>query len=118
MIAYTPFFHVCTINGHNFIGWRDLGLIHTAAFIGMSTLTAGSFIYYRFGDNATADFSPERSLIIPALVGKQPSTRPTTVALYCDLGRGSLDDTYTWDKYGRPSINTTMAVGFVLFWCG
>eukprot|EP01035_Chromulina_nebulosa_P022753 gene22753-29460_t len=95
----------------NSTGWRDMGLIHTAAFIGMSTLTAGSFIYYRFGDNATADFSPERSLIIPALAGKQPSTRPTTVALYCDLGRGSLDDTYTWDKYGRPSINTTMAVG-------
>ena len=33
------------------------------------------------------------------------------LALYCDLGRGSLDDTYTWNYYGRPSINTTMAVG-------
>ncbi len=93
------------------VGWRDMGMIYTAAFVGMSTLPAGSFIYYRFGDNATDNFSPQRSLIIPALADKQPSTRPTTLALYCDLGRGSLDDTYTWNYYGRPSINTTMAVG-------
>jgi hypothetical protein len=33
------------------------------------------------------------------------------VVLYDDLGRGGLDMAYTWNEYGRPSINTTMAVG-------
>lgn len=27
------------------------------------------------------------------------------------MGRGSTDDTYTWNEYGRPAIETMYAVG-------
>ena len=36
----------------------------------------------------------------------QPPDRPTTVILFDDLGRGSLDQSYTWNEYGRPSVLT------------
>lgn len=91
------------------IGWRDLGLIHRASFIGMAAL-ANTVVYYSFGDAATDDWSAEHLLHLPPLPGTQPPSRPTTVILFDDLGRGSLDDTYTWREYGRPAINTTMRV--------
>jgi hypothetical protein len=31
--------------------------------------------------------------------------------LFCDLGRGSSDDTFTWDEYGRPALNTSNSIG-------
>ena len=91
------------------IGWRDLGLIHRASLIGMATL-ANQIVYYSFGDAVTDDWSAEHLLHLPPLPGTQPPTRPTTVILFDDLGRGSNDDTYTWREYGRPAINTTMRV--------
>lgn len=89
------------------IGWRDLGLIHNAYFNGMIKL-AEQKIYYIFGDQSTNDFSSEFILNVPPLDNTQ---RPTTVILYDDLGRGTLDDTYTWNEYGRPAIKTAMSVG-------
>ena len=50
---------------------------------------------------------------MPPLPGTQPPARPTTVVLYDDMGRGSTDMSYTWNavsEYGRPAINTTIAV--------
>lgn len=94
----------------NSFGWRDLGEIHTASFVGAMAL-ANSVVYYIFGDLASDNWSKEYALHLPPLPGTQPPTRPTTVILYDDLGRGSLDMSYTWNEYGRPSILTTMAVG-------
>ena len=38
---------------------------------------------------------------IPPVAGASPPDRPTTVVLFDDLGRGSLDMSYTWNEYGR-----------------
>jgi len=101
---------ICGAPGNSY-GWRDLGLLHSARIEGMSSLPVSARIYYVFGDAADGLFSPETVFLSPPPAGSQPATRPTTLALYCDLGRGSLDMTYTWNEYGRPSINTTMALG-------
>ena len=37
--------------------------------------------------------------------------RPTKVILYDDMGRGTNDDSFTWNEYGRPSFSTAAAVG-------
>jgi len=92
------------------IGYRDLGLVHTAELVGMKAL-ANQQVFYSFGDKATDDFSSEFVLHVPPLAGTQPPSRPTTVVLFDDLGRGATDQSYTWNEYGRPSINTSMAVG-------
>jgi hypothetical protein len=96
------------------IGWRDQGAIHTAAFSGMSALPAGSTMYYRFGDETIPNgLSREYLFNVPPQPGVVMN-RPTTAILYCDLGRGSTDDTETWYAYGRPSINTTMSAGALI----
>ena len=95
----------------NGVGWRDLGLIHTAPFAGMKAL-ANQKVYYIFGDAATNDFSREYVLNVPPLPGQQPPNRGTRVILYDDLGRGSDDMSYTWYEYGRPSYDTLKAVGY------
>lgn len=94
----------------NSTGWRDLGLLHTASLQGMVELSSKT-IYYRFGDKNTNDWSREYTFLVPPKAGSQPPTRPTRVILFDDLGRGSTDDTYTWNEYGRPSIELTMALG-------
>ena len=95
-------------------GWRDQGSIHTAVMTGMKALQPGSFIYYQFGDKNTSDFSGMNNFTVPPQPGQQPPDRPTTAILYCDLGRGSLDDSETWNDYGRPAINTTMSAGALI----
>ena len=90
-------------------GWRDLGEIHTASFVGAAAL-ANNMVYYMVGDQVTDTWSKEYNLFLPPLPGTQPPSRPTTVILFDDLGRGSTDQSYTWNEYGRPSIFTTMAV--------
>lgn len=90
----------------------------------------GKFIYYKMGDEATDDYSEEHLFAVPPLAGTL-SERGTKAILFDDLGnvlyvlspaaaaevvtlwrtgRGSVDMTYTWNEYGRPSIYTTMAV--------
>lgn len=94
----------------NTTGWRDMGLIHTAQLVGTKAL-ANQRVYYIFGDQATLDYSSEYIFFVPPLAGTQPSATGTRVILYDDLGRGSTDDTYTWNEYGRPAVYTIMAVG-------
>lgn len=94
----------------NTTGWREQGLIHTAALTGMAAL-ANTRIYYTFGDVFTDDFSDEYVFQVPPLAGTNPPSRPTTAILYCDMGRGSTDDTYTWNEYGRPAVAVMEAVG-------
>jgi hypothetical protein len=91
------------------IGWRDLGEIHTASLVGAAAL-ANTIVYYMFGDTTSDSWSKEYKLHLPPLPGTQPPTRPTTVVLFDDLGRGSTDQSFTWNEYGRPSVYTTMAV--------
>ena len=81
-------------------GWRDMGLIHSAYLEGMKNL-ANEKLYYIFGDEITNDYSEEFTFFPPQLPGEQPPNRPTKLILYDDLGRGSTDDTYTWNYYGR-----------------
>lgn len=101
----------------NSTGWREQGLIHTAPLQGMAAL-ATRRIYYIFGDAATSDFAGEHVLLVPPQPGvnvnpqqQQQLQRPTTVVLFCDLGRGSSDDTFTWNEYGRPALNTSNSIG-------
>ena len=96
----------------NSTGWRDLGAIHTATFSDIRLLdTSYDYAYYIFGDENTQDWSNEYRLRIPQRPGGvQNNDSPTTVILYDDLGRGSLDQSYTWNEYGRPAIYTSMAV--------
>ena len=94
-------------------GWRDIGLVHKANFTGMKGL-ANQDIYYRFGDSQYGVYSVEYIFHVPPRPGQQPPSRPTTVVLFDDLGRGSTDDTYTWNEYGRPAINTSMSVGALI----
>ncbi len=58
---------------------------------------ASTKIYYVFGDESTADFSDEFVFYSPPLPGFQPPSRPTTVVLFDDLGRGTNDDSFTWN---------------------
>jgi acid phosphatase type 7 len=67
------------------------------------------YIYYKYGDAATGDWSSEFKLRVPPLAGKQPPDRPTQVLLFDDMGRGSLDMSYTWNEWGRPAVYTAMA---------
>jgi hypothetical protein len=50
-------------------------------------------------------------LYVPLLPGEVVPERGTRVLLFDDMGRGSTDDTYTWNEYGRPSIYTAMSIG-------
>ena len=95
-------------------GWREMGTIYRADLVDMVTVSVSSSpkVYYRFGDSATDNWSEEHVFNVPPLAGHQPkSGRGTRLVMYDDLGRGSTDDSYTWHEYGRPSIDTTMAVG-------
>jgi hypothetical protein len=88
-------------------GWRNLGMIHTASFVGLQDLQlSGRNISYIFGDAATNDFSGEFTLFVPPLAGTQPRNRPTTVALYGDMGVGSSDNSY--DTTGKHTLVTVM----------
>ena len=87
----------------NATGWRDLGQINTAIFTidpGQYTnntpTAAPLYVYYMFGDVASNDWSQEFRFRVPPPPGTHPHGRPTTVILYDDLGRGSLDQSYTW----------------------
>jgi acid phosphatase type 7 len=70
-----------------------------------------NYVYYKFGDNSTDKWSGEFTFRIPPAAGTQPNDRPTRIVLYDDMGRGSLDQSYTWNEYGRPSMYTAMSVG-------
>lgn len=82
-------------------------LIHIANVSGLAAL-ADSFIYYKIGDEATGQWSPEWRLRVPPLPGALPSARPQRLAIFGDFGRGSNDDSATWNEYGRPAINTSL----------
>ena len=72
---------------------------------------AGSKIYYTFGDATTSTWSKEYIFLVPPLPGVQPPDRPTRVVVFADMGRGSTDDSFTWNEYGRPSIDLAMQLG-------
>lgn len=97
----------------NTTGWFDMGLVHKAYFNGLTALPSQK-VYYVFGDEASDLYSEEHTLYVPPLPGTQPPNRGTQVVLFCDLGRGSADDTYTWYEYGRPSYVTMQAVGHMI----
>ena len=54
------------------------------------TALANTKIYYRFGDDATNDYSEEVVFFVPPLAGTQPPSRPTTAILFDDLGEKIL----------------------------
>lgn len=99
----------------NSTGFRDLGVIYTAEFVGIETYgLSNQDIYYVFGDAATTDYSSEITFHVPPLAGTQPADRGTQVVLLADLGIGSTDssaDTVVWVEECPPAINTTMSIG-------
>lgn len=91
----------------NTTGWFDLGLIHEALLTGMLDAPSRN-LYYVFGDAETNNWSEERVFHLPPPNGR--SSEPTRVILYDDLGRGSDDQAYTWNEYGRPAYSTIKSV--------
>lgn len=99
-------------------GWRDLGLIHTAHFTGLVDMhLSNTNVSYVFGDAATDDFSDEFQLFIPPLAGTQPPNRPTTVALFADLGVGSSDNSYDTTGEKLLCFMSPIPVSQCLFCC-
>ena len=41
---------------------------------------------------------------------KKDSSRPVAVAMFADMGRGTDDDSVTWNEYGSPAFNTSVAL--------
>ncbi len=91
-------------------GWRDLGEIYTASLDGLLSY-AGTTLYYVCGDESVGQYSKEYSFRVPPAPGTQPPDRPTTIALFQDLGYGSLDSAATWGEYNKAPIYTVMALG-------
>ena len=91
-------------------GWRDLGEIHTASMEGLLSYS-GMTLYYVCGDVFTGLYSKEYSFRVPPAPGTQPPGRPTTIALFQDLGYSSLDTAATWGEYSKAPIYTVMALG-------
>jgi hypothetical protein len=98
----------------NSTGFFDLGTINTASIVGIEDYNLyNTDIFYRFGDRELNLTSQEFKFHVPPKAGTQPPTRPTTVALFADLGVGVTDSsigTEVWYEACAPAINTTMSV--------
>ena len=91
----------------NTVGWRDMGALHTAV---ISPPADAAAVYYSFGGSGLwseeASFHP-----LPAPGGRTSrSGALTRIAIVCDLGRGTSDETHTWGEYGTAAVNTSAAL--------
>lgn len=60
-------------------------------------------IIFRVGD-AESGWTKNFSLNIPPPIGSNTKSR---LALFGDLGRGTPDDSKTWNEYGTPATHTS-----------
>ena len=62
-------------------------------------------IAYRVGDEYSG-WSKNFTLQIPPPIGS--SKHETSLALFGDMGRGTVDDSFTWREFTAPSIQTCL----------
>lgn len=86
------------------IGWFDLGTTFSATLTGLSAY-AGRMISYTFGDAARGVYGGVASLLVPQAPGD--ASQPTRIIAYQDMGRGTTDDSFTFNEFTSPAINTT-----------
>lgn len=86
------------------IGWFDLGTTFSATLSGLSAY-AGRMVSYTFGDASTGVYGGVASLLVPQAEGD--ARQPTRIIAYQDMGRGTTDDSFTFNEFTSPAINTT-----------
>lgn len=87
--------------------YRDIGMINEAAIESINPRTVRT-IKYRVGDSVSG-WTETFTLHVPPSVG-DPTAR-TAVALFGDMGRGTVDDSLTWHEYGTPAVQTCLQLG-------
>ena len=110
----------------NASGYRDPGRIHRAALTGIDRATT-RFVVYELIDSRGGLYPPAGEPRLRARVpppagahledgiwkekeNKKDSSRPVSVAMFADMGRGTDDDSVTWNEYGSPAFNTSNAL--------
>lgn len=86
----------------NSFGFRDPGQTNVAV---VRDLPPQSTVYYCF-DTVTSSLNPY-SFTTPPLPASDES-RPTVLAAFGDLGRGTRDQSDLWHEYGSPAVNTSI----------
>ena len=85
----------------------DIGMINEAAIESINP-RAVRRIKYRVGDSVSG-WTETFTLQVPPSIG-DPTAR-TVVALFGDMGRGTVDDSMTWHEYGTPAVQTCLQLG-------
>jgi len=83
-------------------GYRHPGFVHAADVVA----PPGAVVEYYISDDVDAA-KTRYEMIMPAAQSPDAST---TIAMFADMGRGSDDDSFTWDSYGRPALNVSAAL--------
>lgn len=83
-------------------GFRHPGYTHSAD---ISAVKAGDRVEYYVAD--AHETSDRFEMRMPVEEGPDSSV---TIAMFADMGRGSDDDTETWDSYGAPALNVSAAL--------
>eukprot|EP00958_Prasinococcus_capsulatus_P018616 scaffold2195_cov430-Prasinococcus_capsulatus_cf.AAC.2 len=88
-------------------GWHDPGLIARALLPQISSGHRHVLYMLRNVDEEGEHVSPKLKFAFPPAEEISANNGLVSVACYGDMGRGTYDDTFTWQEYGTPSINTT-----------
>ena len=116
------------------VGWRHPGYTHVARIVGAPP---GRTVAYELLDDAggrfPAVYAPDAWLAVPrgddretletakttgrsssstprASSNRSSSYRPFSLAMFADMGRGTDDDSVTWQEYGAPAWNVSRAL--------
>ena len=83
-------------------GYRHPGFVHAADVVA----PPGAVVEYYISDDVDAARTRYEMTMPPA----EDPDASTTIAMFADMGRGSDDDSFTWDSYGRPALNVSAAL--------
>jgi len=95
-------------------GWMDPGLTMTALL--PQPVTGERFVVLTIHNTAPVTHegssdelhtSSYRGVFYFTYPPETTSGQPTSIAAFGDLGRGTRDASFSWNSFGRPSINTT-----------
>jgi len=83
-------------------GYRHPGFVHVADIVA----PPGAIVEYYISDDVDAARTRYEMTMPPA----EDPDASMTIAMFADMGRGSDDDSFTWDSYGRPALNVSAAL--------
>lgn len=84
--------------------YRDIGMINEAVISSINPRHVRS-VQYRVGDDVSG-WTKNFTLRVPPSMGSAEAK--TVLALFGDMGRGTVDDSMTWNEYGSPSVETCL----------